>query len=221
MKRNTQVDSQFFNRWSSEMAYVLGVICADGCLVEHANGYHCLNITSKDLSWLQQIRQTLQAQQKISSKQEAYQLQIRNQIIYNSLLALGLTPRKSKTLRLPFVPPAVFPDFVRGYFDGDGTVWFWRDIRWRHPWQLKASFYSGSQAFLVELRLSLQRYAQLSPGSLTTLPTAFELRYGIRDGLQLYHWMYWDHSVPCLQRKRNKFEEFLTLKAGSSHRELN
>ncbi len=68
------------------MAYLLGVICADGCLVEHANGYHCLNITSKDLPWLQQIKQTLNAEQKISCKERGYQLQIRNQAIYRSLL---------------------------------------------------------------------------------------------------------------------------------------
>jgi hypothetical protein len=68
MKRRTGVNTQFFLSWSQEMAYVLGVICADGCLVEHANGYHGLNITTKDLSWLQQLRHTLQAEQSIGRK---------------------------------------------------------------------------------------------------------------------------------------------------------
>ncbi len=94
------------------MADVLGVVCADGCLVEHGNGYHCLNITSKDLSWLQRIKDALHAEQRICRKQRAYQLQIRNQHVYRSLLEIGLTPRKSKTLRLPSVPVEVFPDFV-------------------------------------------------------------------------------------------------------------
>lgn len=194
------------------MAYVFGVICADGCLIEHANGYHCLNITSKDFSWLQQIKQVLQAAQKICSKQQAYQLQIRNQTIYRSLLDLGLTPRKSKTLKLPFVPTDVLPDFARGVFDGDGTIWYWQDPRWRHPWQMKASFYSGSRVFLEQLQLQLQQHAGLSPGTLTILPTAFELRYCIRDGVKLYRWMYRDQSSLCLPRKRERFEKFLALK---------
>ena len=186
MRRNSGVDTQFFKRWSPDMAYLLGVICADGCLVEHANGYHTLNITSKDLDWLQQLKRTLRAEQKICRKERGYQLQIRNQIIYRSLLDLGLTPRKSKTLQLPTVAPEVFPDFVRGVFDGDGTVWFWQDPRWKHPWQLKASFYSGSRIFLEDLRVQLGQHARLSASSLTMLPTAFELRYCIADSLQLY-----------------------------------
>jgi len=70
------VNAEFFQSWSADMAYVLGVVCADGCLVEHGNGYHCLNITSKDVSWLQQLQRTLQAEQKIGIKRRAYQLQI-------------------------------------------------------------------------------------------------------------------------------------------------
>lgn len=101
MRRRTGVNAEFFQSWSADMAYVLGVVCADGCLVEHTNGYHCLNITTKDLSWLQQLQQTLQAERRIGRKRRAYQLQIRNQPLYRSLLDLGLTPRKSKTLQLP------------------------------------------------------------------------------------------------------------------------
>jgi len=44
------------------------------------------------LSWLQQLQETLQAEQKIGRKRRAYQLQIRNQILYRSFLDLGLTP---------------------------------------------------------------------------------------------------------------------------------
>lgn len=38
------------------MAYILGVIITDGCLVEHRNGYHGLDITSKDKDFLENIR---------------------------------------------------------------------------------------------------------------------------------------------------------------------
>ncbi len=194
------------------MAYVLGVVCADGCLVEHGNGYHCLNITSKDLSWLQQIKGVLKAEQRIGSKRQAYQLQIRNQPLYRSLLDLGLTPRKSKTLQLPSVPPDVFPDFVRGYLDGDGTVLVWQDPRWQHPWQMRVAFISGSLMFLEKLRVQLQELVGLSPGSLLTRPDASVLSYSIADSLKLYRWMYPDTDCLCLLRKRERFEKFLALK---------
>ena len=207
------VNSAFFSTWSREMAYVLGVIASDGCLVEHANGLHSIDITSKDYEWLCKIRRAMESTHKVGKKPRGYRLQIRNQQIYGDLIRLGLTSRKSKTLRFPPVSLSHLPDFVRGYFDGDGTVWFWQDPRWRHAWQLKASFYSGSRIFLEELRSLLQRRAGLSSGSLTILPTAFELRYGITDGLKLYRWIYHDQAVLYLDRKRNKFEEFLALKS--------
>ena len=194
------------------MAYVLGVIASDGCLVQHANGSHGVDITTKDYQWLYEIREVLKSTHKIGKKPRGYRLQIRNQIIYRSLLDLGLTPRKSKILQLPFVPTDMLPHFSRGVFDGDGTVWYWQDPRWRHSWQMKASFYSGSRVFLKQFQVQLQQHAGLSPGSLMTLPTAFELRYGIADGLKLYHWMYRDAGCLCLVRKRERFEKFLALK---------
>jgi len=207
------VDSQFFTRWSADMAYLLGVICADGCLVEHANGHHCLNITSKDLTWLQQIKHTLQAQHKIGWKRRAYQLQIRNQVIYHSLLDLGLTPRKSKTLRLPPVPPDAFPDFVRGYFDGDGCVVVWQEKRWRRVWQLKTAFASGSRYFLEQLRGRLCDQARLTPGSLRFGARVYCLEYAMADSLRLYDFMHAQDSARlCLTRKRERFERFLALR---------
>lgn len=207
------MNAEFFQSWSADMAYVLGVVCADGCLVEHGNGYHCLNITSKDLSWLQRLQFTLQAEQKIGLKRRAYQLQIRNQTLYRSLLGLGLTPRKSKTLQMPSIPPEVFPDFVRGYFDGDGCVMVWREKRWQHGWQLRVTFASGSLAFLEALRSRLSAEAALGWGSLRFGARAYCLQYTIEDSLRLYDFIYCGgRSTLYLARKRERFERFRRLR---------
>ena len=214
MRRRTGVRAEFFQSWAPDMAYVLGVVCADGCLVEHGNGYHCLNITSKDVSWLEQLQQTLQAEQKIGRKRRAYQLQIRNQTLYRSLLDLGLTPRKSKTLHLPSVPSEVFPDFVRGYFDGDGCVMVWREKRWQCGWQLRTTFACGSSVFLEGLRTRLSAEAGLGEGSLWFGTRAYCLQYTIEDSLRLYDFMYrGGHSTLCLVRKRERFERFNRLRS--------
>jgi len=217
MPRPTGVDATFFKSWSPNMAYVLGVVCADGCLVEHGNGYHCLNITSKDRPWLEQIKDVLKAEQRIGAKRQAYQLQIRNQTLYRSLLELGVTPRKSKTLQLPSVPTDVFPDFVRGYLDGDGTVLVWQESRWQHPWQLRVAFHSGSLIFLEKLRLQLQERVDLSRGSLLTRPDVSVLSYTIADSLKLYRWMYRHDDTLCLPRKRVRFEQFFALRGKRLH----
>lgn len=74
------------------MAYVLGLIFADGCLLEHKNGHHGLDITSKNKDLLLSIKSRMQSGHKIGQKTRGWHLQIRNAKIYKDLLALGLTP---------------------------------------------------------------------------------------------------------------------------------
>ncbi|MDD2689857.1 MAG: hypothetical protein PHT41_06895 [Candidatus Omnitrophica bacterium] len=99
-----KVNSYFFNNWSPAMAYLLGFIFADGCLVEHKNGYHGLDITSKDVDHLRLIKSRLKAEHKIGKKERGYRIQIRNRQIYNDLIRFGLTPRKSERIRFPEIP---------------------------------------------------------------------------------------------------------------------
>lgn len=63
-----KVDEDFFKIWSSNMAYILGIITTDGCLVEDGNGYNGLDITSKGKELLEQIKSIMQAAHKISKK---------------------------------------------------------------------------------------------------------------------------------------------------------
>ena len=110
------------------MSYILGFIVADGCITvskERKNKPFSLNITSVDKKHLYKIRKTISSNHKISTKSgngtsKAYQLQIRNPTLTNDLIALGIFPRKTHNLGPIKVPDEYFPDFARGFFDGDG-----------------------------------------------------------------------------------------------------
>ncbi len=199
------------------MAYVLGFIVADGCLVEHKNGYNCLNITNKNKSILENILKIMNSSHKISVKSrghgsnlEYFQMQIRDRTIYDDLLKLGLTPRKSKTIRMPNIPSEFFGDFVRGCFDGDGTVTVWQDPRWKHPWQMRARFFSGSLNFLNDMQKSLRERFGLTKGSIQQLRRVYVLCYSIADCVKLYILIYnnIDSKPLFLKSKLGKFEFF-------------
>ena len=195
------------------MAYILGFVFADGCLVEHKNGYHGLDITSKDIGHLGLIKKQLRAEHKIGKKERGFRIQIRNRDIYNDLLRLGLRPRKSKTVRFPKIPKKYFFHFIRGLFDGDGSVLVWRESRWRHTWQIRTSFTSGSLYFLQSLREHLQSWAGLLHGKISPVTRAYQLRYfSMPECIMLYKFMYRDNSSLCLERKKNKCELFVSLK---------
>ncbi len=194
------------------MAYILGIITTDGCLVEHKNGYPGLDITSKDRDLLEEIKSRIEAGHKIGKKMRCYRLQIRNRILYNDLLKLGLTPRKTKTKIFPEVPKEYLPDFVRGCFDGDGSVLIWKEPRWKHSWQMRTVFSSGSIGFIEQLRQILSDNIGLSKGYLELARGAVQIKYAISDSLALYRFMYNTKSGFCLDRKKKIFETFSNLR---------
>ncbi|MFH1753336.1 MAG: hypothetical protein ABH875_04050, partial [Candidatus Omnitrophota bacterium] len=192
-----KANSVFFKTWSSDMAYVLGFIATDGCLTQHKNGYNGLNITNKDKNILKYILGAMRSNHKIGAKarggskdKKYFQIQIRDKIIYEDLLKLGLTPRKSKTIRMPDVLPELFGDFIRGCLDGDGTVVVWQDPRWKHAWQMSVRFFSGSKNFLIDIQQRLHKEFGLTTGSIQRSRRSYALCYSIADCVKLYRLLY-------------------------------
>ena len=211
-----EVNDNFFKNWSPDMAYVLGLITADGCLIKHKNGHRSLDITLKDKRLLEDIKKLLNSEHKIGKKTRGYRLQIKNKTLYNDLYSLGLTPRKSKTIRFPAVPPKYLSDFVRGYFDGDGSVCVWKEKRWKNSLQIRTTFVCGSLPFLKSLKTNLSEYGELDKGKIwggnKSNRAAYELHYGINDSLRLFNFIYKPQSFPYLSRKKQKFEFFIKSK---------
>lgn len=209
------VNTKFFNTWSPDMAYVLGFIFADGCLVKYKNGCHALDITSKDLKHLELIKQKLESGHKIGKKERGYRIQIRNKDIYSDLIKIGLTPKKSETVKFPRIPKRYFAHFIRGIFDGDGSVFKWRDPRWKHAWQIRTTFCSASAEFIKKLRRELIKNACVGQGYLRFASRVMELGYAISDSLVLYRFMYGRGSGFCLERKKKVFKSFLSSRENS------
>lgn len=212
------VNVSFFKHWTPEMAYVLGFFAADGCLAKNKRGSHYIQFTSTDIGILRQIKRAMAATQAIRKKtaheetfgwRPCYLFQIGSLGMYRDLLRLRLTPRKASRLELPNVPPDVLPDFVRGFFDGDGSVTYglYRRSSRRHRSQhLLTCFTSASKGFLRSLHRFLKRVSGLQGGCLTGGTRAFHLQYSIWDSIRLFRFMYGDvdHGL-FLRRKYLKF----------------
>ena len=125
-KRN--VNERLFERWSPEMAYVLGVIVTDGCLFRNR-----ITVNQKEPELLLKLRALLRSDHPITFRPQrgkagaVYTLTIYSQLMFRTLLDLGVTPQKSRTLLFPGVPPLQLRHFVRGCWDGDGSIYFERN----------------------------------------------------------------------------------------------
>ena len=199
--------------WNKQTAYSVGLIASDGCLLN--DGRH-IDLTSNDEKLLNTFSGTLGKKLKIGQKKnsnggQSYRVQFSDVAYYDFLLNAGLTPRKSHTIHKINVPDEYYKDFLRGVFDGDGTVYGYFDTRWPNSFMYYTSITSASIYFLEFLRSQNKRLFNTSKGSVRKHTKASILAYAKKDSKILYEAMYTDCASNYLERKKAKFENFIAL----------
>ena len=116
---------------TEEKAYWLGFLYADGC-VRDSKGYPCnvsIGLQLNDENHLYKFAEFLGGEKdmvKVNHSKKRCDINIANKHMANTLIELGCTPRKSLTLKPPTatqVPLGLKRHFIRGFFDGDGTIY--------------------------------------------------------------------------------------------------
>jgi hypothetical protein len=189
---------EFFRVWSAEMAYILGYWWADGCMrVKKNTGAHEIEIASNDVDHLRAMAKVIGGNhwfRKVSSACETYSLTFCSKDMYNDLLALGGTPRKSRTIGFPEMPTELVPHFVRGVIDGDGTL-SWNGDR---P---VLQIYSGSQQFLHELVRAVEVQTGIPAPNVTANRDNWYVKWSTVRAKCLSAWLYVDNKGLMLERK--------------------
>src|SRR6478672_5311123 len=83
-------------------------------------------------------------QRKVLLLSNTYVITFCSKEMYQDIMTLGGSPRKSRTIGFPDVPSELLPHFVRGVVDGDGTLSWNGDRPVLH-------IYSASRPFLSDL----------------------------------------------------------------------
>ncbi len=206
----------FFSNWSNEMAYVLGLIYTDGNITNSSVKMGRLTFAQKEKELLEKFLNLIGSNSKILYRRrekyvnttagEVYYFHINSDIVYKQLLELGLTPNKSLSMTLPKIPEDYVSHFIRGCWDGDGTVY----IEKRNG-NLKTSFVCGSLEFITVLKEHLRKQG-LSDATLYEDKrskkgnVSYYFRYGTKDSIKLFHYLYDD--IPESQYLKRKYEVF-------------
>jgi hypothetical protein len=200
-------------KWSPEMAYAIGLIATDGCLSK--DGRH-LEFNSKDLDQVETFKKCLGLSNTITRKVSGYtkrkdyfHIQFGDKLFYVWLLGIGLSSKKSKTLAILRIPDAYFIDFLRGCFDGDGTIWCFWDTRWKSSLLVASAFASASPMFLEWLQRTIYKHIRIR-GSIYPGGSAMQLRYCKHETYLLMRAMYYKRGLPHLRRK---YRKYLAIKA--------
>ncbi len=196
--RKYNINQDYFKTWSRNMAYLFGFWFADGCI--YRGQMFDITVHKKDKYILKKFADELGFEGKLYDyvDRQAARINFSCKVIHDDIIALGGKECKSLDCKFPDVPRRYLPDFIRGYFDGDGCVCLCKNNR------LQASFASGSPEFLEDLHSILKEEAGIVGGS----QSKWSLSFGKRDSLLLGRYMYKNEPELYLKRKYDKFQRF-------------
>ena len=203
-------NDSFFNVINTEeKAYWLGALYADGNVSKKASTSGQIFLTAKDKEWVEKFMRDINSNNKPRSeyhtkfKSTIWKAQITSSQMYNDLVNLGCIPVKSHIIRMPDISKDLIHHFIRGYFDGDGTVGIYKNLG-VHDWKiLKSGFCSGSQKFLEDILQILP-----TKNKNITYKGVYVVQLSVKDSIILHNYMYRNSTV-YLQRKKDKFDTYL------------
>lgn len=135
IQRKYSLNESYFERIDSkEKAYILGFIAADGCVSKkrgNSGRTLSINIKPEDYNVLDFIKKELGSDKEIKKIKGAgfglgtslISLEVNSTKMCSDLEKLGIVARKSLILKPPKIEEEYFMPFIKGYFDGDGTIY--------------------------------------------------------------------------------------------------
>lgn len=221
--KNVSCDVNYFDRdWSANMAYIVGYIFADGCILKQFGQYNAVAFLchSKDETMILAIRDELKSSAKVVREQPKTRggprtrFNVSSTVMAKSLNGrFGLCNRKTHAdLAMPDIPEVWFGHFLRGYFDGDGCISVKKSgTTGQYSLCVSEKFGKGIQDRLASLGLT--RNKMHSQGSIFMLVWSRR-----RDLKKLCTLMYPEGEYISLDRKRKKLTGLVALQATLPYR---
>lgn len=211
-----QVNQNYFNKIDSQnKAYILGFLYADG-FIQSARKYSSrklgISIQEKDKELLEDINKELESTYPIKKYHTSggykigisyVRLLISSPKLCEKVIEKGCLEHKTENLFFPSeeqVPYNLLPSFLRGYFDGDGSIYY------SSTWNVRMM---GTIPFLTEIinlfDLKEKKLYNRNPDSKTINR---ELSFKINESLDFLEFIN-RHNGITLDRKNTKIKEML------------
>lgn len=232
MRKPSKPNPVFHNYFETidteEKAYFLGLLFADGGVQYRRNGIVqivTLGLNSKDLYMIEKFAKAVNFLNPIKfSPSKNYQgeiidekgycyIQISSHKMFSDLGKYGLVPKKSLIVeRLPDISHDLLHHMIRGFFDGNGTVYLGNNKRGKHNWPFcRFGFYS-TYSMIKYIQNILAKEINLPINVIAPhLSICSTLWSAQNDVKNFYDFLYKDATI-YLYRKKEKFQEFFNLK---------
>ena len=211
-------------------AYYLGLLITDGT-VRHKNGWDCrLRFQKSDIMELKKFQTIIKSNAPIYHEKGNKKKQRGNMVTLGlggkdfilNLSKYNIKPNKTHNVSFPkikYLPKNLYPDFIRGVFDGDGTI---------EKKKGQIQIYSGSKKFLSEIESVINtnkiKNTRLVKGATTYIlrinasgyygegsawDQANPNRIACLNVLKMYQFLYYNKTRYCFVRKKKIFENLI------------
>lgn len=200
---------------SEDKAYFLGLLYADGCVHNNQDKF-LISLQEEDKYILDLFKTKIEYEGYLYLKpyentKDQYSLEITSKKLKNDLMNLGCVPKKSLILQFPSenqIPDELIHHFIRGYFDGDGSVGL--SSRTINTREYKEQFvqFIGSNDFIKGLSDKLSFLITNNIYSVNNEKNGQLTIKSKSDFTKIYDFMYKDATI-YLSRKYDKFKDIL------------
>ena len=215
-KKKYNVNENYFDKIDTEeKSYWLGFLYADGYvrMKDGRSGELKLKLKKSDKGHIELFRKCIGSTHKIidgiskvvvsgrTYESECSSLSIYNTKIVKDLTKHGCMNKKTFKITFPNLREDLVRHFIRGYFDGDGSIY-------DNEKRASFSFVSGSIKFLQELENIMIKDNIVNKIKQQGISISWSKKKTI---LNFYHYIY-DNSTIYLKRKKEKFDYIINDK---------
>ena len=217
MNKKYSFNEQFFQTLTPQSLYFLGVLATDGCISNIDGEKYEIRIESADKDLVESLKRIIQADNQLHHYQRikdgtlvsTWVLSLRSKQAVHDIIQFGVTPRKTFAMQFPcHVDNAFLAHYIRGVFDGDGSVFF---LKPKEVLLLNSKISSACKPYLESIAQKLNELIGISKRVYVEKDKYYSVHYGIGDSVKLYDYMY-KEAENYLSRKRCVFEEFFQIR---------
>lgn len=150
------IENYFENIDTEEKAYFLGLIVTDGCVHNTKGKQNLISLTlqEKDEYLLEEFKRQIKSNKTITHDgRGCSELNILSNKMVNDLRKYDIIPNKSlRTVFPKNLPVNLYPHFIRGVLDGDGSIsYYGRNKQGRNSHTKAIRFCQGNELFLQDI----------------------------------------------------------------------
>lgn len=220
--RKYPCNDSYFKVQNHNMAYILGLIASDGCVSKKEN-LISIQLQTKDRELLEEIKTETNNSRPINDyirpeRNECFStFRVWSKAWKDDLSHYGIIPEKTFKLTPPnLLMPDYYIDYIRGYFDGDGSIYFLKDTN-----RIFVEIVGTSKILIDWIRdklvnnyhIFLNREVVEHKDNGTII---YKIKIGSKEEIYKLYKLFYQNNSLCLKRKKEKFELLLNIPRDSN-----